>query len=87
MFHIANNENYDLRSKNKTLMLSKPKTNTMKRSFSYLATKVWNNRTRETVVPQNRNFNYTVNVFHRYFGNDFYTFYILQYLNILSTPR
>ena len=53
MFHIANNENYELRSNDKTLMLSKPKTNAMKRSFSYLAAKVWNNRTRETVVPQN----------------------------------
>ena len=52
MFHIANNENYDLRSNNKMLMLSKPKTNAMKRSFSYLAAKV-NNRTRETVLPQN----------------------------------
>ena len=53
MFHIANNENYDLRSNNKTLMLSKPKTNAMKRSFSYLAAKVWNNQTRETTAPQN----------------------------------
>ena len=53
MFHIANNENYDLRSNNKTLMLSKPKTNTMKRSFTYQAAQVWNNQTRETVLPQN----------------------------------
>ena len=47
MFHIANNENYDLRSNNKMLMLSKPKTNAMKRSFSYFAAKVWINRTRK----------------------------------------
>ena len=53
MFHIANNENYDLRSNNKTLMLSKSKTNAMKTSFSYLAAKVWNNQTRETIAPQN----------------------------------
>ena len=53
MFHIANKENYDVRSNNKTLMLPKPKTNAMKRTFSYLAAKVWNIRTRETVVPQN----------------------------------
>ena len=53
MFHIANNENYGLRSNNKTLTLSKPKTNAMKFCFSYLAAKVWNNRTRETVAPQN----------------------------------
>ena len=46
MFHIANNKNLQI-------MLSKPKTNAMKRSFSYLAAKVWNNRTRETVLPQN----------------------------------
>ena len=34
------------------LMLSKPKTNAMKRSFSYAAAKVWNNRVRDTVVSQ-----------------------------------
>ena len=74
LFHIANNENYDLRSNNKTLMLSKPKTNAIKRlNFSYLAAKAWNT----TLAPQNLNFNYVVNVFHCYFGNDFYTFYIL----------
>ena len=53
MFHIANNENYDLRSNNKMLMLSKPKTNALKRSSSYLAANVWNNRTKETVLLQN----------------------------------
>ena len=42
MFQITNNENYNLRSNNKMLMLSKPKTNAMKRSFSYAAAKVWN---------------------------------------------
>ena len=47
MFH----ENYDFRSNNKTLMLSKPKTSAMKRSSSYLAAKVWDNRVRETVAP------------------------------------
>ena len=53
MFHIANKENYDFRSNNQTLMLSKPKTNTMNGSFSCLGAKVWNNRTTETVLPQN----------------------------------
>ena len=52
MFQITNNENYNLRSNNKILMLSKPKTNAMKRSFSYAAAKVWNNRVRDTVVSQ-----------------------------------
>ena len=52
MFQITNNENYNLRSNNKMLMLSKPKTNAMKRSFSYAAAKVWNNRVRDTVVSQ-----------------------------------
>ena len=42
----------------------------MKRSFSYLAAKVWNNRTRETVLLYYKR-NYIVNAFHRYFGNDF----------------
>ena len=50
MFQITNN--YNLRSNNKMIMLSKPKTNAMKRSFSYAAAKVWNNRVRDTVVSQ-----------------------------------
>ena len=52
MFQITNNENYNLRSNNKMLMLSKPKTNAMKRSFSYAAAKVRNSRVRDTVVSQ-----------------------------------
>ena len=52
MFQITNNENYNLRSNNKMLMLSKPKTNAMKRSFSYAAAKVWNSRVRDTIVSQ-----------------------------------
>ena len=40
MFHMVDNESYDLRSNNKTLMLSKPKANAMKRSFRYLAAKI-----------------------------------------------
>ena len=55
MFQITNNENYNLRSNNKMLMLSKPKTNAMKRSFSYAAAKVWNSRVRDTVVSQSLN--------------------------------
>ena len=49
---MRRNENYNLRSNNKMLMLSKPKTNAMKRSFCYAAAKVWNNRVRDTVVSQ-----------------------------------
>ena len=33
MFEISNNTNYNLTSNNNMLMLSKPKTNAMKRSF------------------------------------------------------
>ena len=52
MFQIAKNQNYDFRSNNKTLVLSKPNIIAVKRSFSYLAPKAWNNRVRETVAQQ-----------------------------------
>ena len=42
LFNIAENEIYNLQSNNNTLMLSKPRTNAMKRSFSYKAAYVWN---------------------------------------------
>ena len=42
MFKISNSDKYNLRSKNKMLMLSKPKTNSMKRTFGYAAAKDWN---------------------------------------------
>jgi hypothetical protein len=42
MFKISNTEQYELRSNNNTLMLSKPRTNSMKRPFGYAAAKVWN---------------------------------------------
>jgi hypothetical protein len=37
MFKISNSDKYNLRSNNKMLMLSKPKTNSMKRTFGYAA--------------------------------------------------
>ena len=42
MFKISNSDKYNLRSNNKMLMLSKPKTNSMKRTFGYAAAKDWN---------------------------------------------
>lgn len=42
-FHISVNEQYNLRSNFTTLKLPKPKTNAMKRSFSYHGAKTWNN--------------------------------------------
>ena len=51
MFTISNNETYGLRSNNLTLMLQQPKTNAMKRSFSYSAAKIWNNQ--ETDIRTN----------------------------------
>ena len=42
MFKISNSDKYNLRSNNKMLMLSKPKTNSMKRTFGYAAPKYWN---------------------------------------------
>ena len=42
IFELSENEKYNLRSNNLMLMLSKPNTNAMKRSFSYAAAKIWN---------------------------------------------
>ena len=42
MFKISKSDRYNLRSNNKTLMLPKPKTNLMKRTFGYTAAKGWN---------------------------------------------
>ena len=44
MFMPSNRENYRLRDNNLVLMLSKPNTNAMKRSFSYAAAKIWNSQ-------------------------------------------
>ena len=44
MFQISSNDNYNLRSNNLVLKLSKPQTNAMKRSFSYVAAKIWNSQ-------------------------------------------
>ena len=40
MFKSSKSDRYNLRSNNKMLMLSKPKTNSMKRTFGYTAAKV-----------------------------------------------
>ena len=42
MFSVSVNPSYNLRSNNRMLMLLKPKTNAMKRSFSYFAAGIWN---------------------------------------------
>ena len=42
LFEKCNNSNYKLRSNGKFLRLSKPNTNSMKRSFSYMGAKTWN---------------------------------------------
>ena len=44
MFIPSNIENYQLRNDNLVLMLSKPNTNAMKRSFGYAAAKIWNSQ-------------------------------------------
>ena len=41
-FTLHCNETYNLRSNNNRLTLSKPKTSSMKKSFSYYGAKVWN---------------------------------------------
>ena len=47
MFNISFNGNYELRNNNVKLALSKPKTNAMKRSFSYQGAMIWNNQNLE----------------------------------------
>ena len=46
MFHVSDNDNYNLRSNDLVLGLSKPNTNAMKRSFSYAAAKIWNSQSK-----------------------------------------
>ena len=43
MFKFSKNEKYQLRNNILMLLLSNPKTNAMKRSFSYTGAKIWNN--------------------------------------------
>ena len=50
MFEISKSDRYNLRSNNKMLMLSKPKTDSMKRTFEYTAAKVWIGITTKTVI-------------------------------------
>ena len=42
MFKLSDSNRYELRSNETKLMLSKPKSNSMKRTFSYAAAKVCN---------------------------------------------
>ena len=42
-FHISVNDQYNLRSNFTMLKLAKPRTNALKRNFSYHAAKTWNN--------------------------------------------
>ena len=42
LFEKCNNYDYNLRNNGKFLRLSKPNMNSMKRSFSYMGAKTWN---------------------------------------------
>ena len=42
MFHVSVNQTYQLRNNNQKLYLPKPKTNFLKRSFSYRGAVSWN---------------------------------------------
>ena len=44
MFKLHNSDRYELKNNKNKLMLLKPKTNSMKRTFGYAAAKVWNER-------------------------------------------
>ena len=60
-----NIKNYQLRDNNLVLMLSKPNTNAIKRSFSYTAAKIWNSqdaRIRKEVLDQYKLSNIICNI-------------------------
>jgi hypothetical protein len=53
LFTRCQNNNYSLRSNQTKLALPKPKTNLLKRSFSYRAAKSWNDISSEAIENQN----------------------------------
>ena len=53
LFSVSQNDNYNLRSNQIKLNLPKPKTNFLKRSFSYRAAKSWNELPSETTENYN----------------------------------
>jgi hypothetical protein len=53
LFTRCQNNNYNLRSNQTKLALPKPKTNFLKRSFSYRASKSWNELSSETIENYN----------------------------------
>ena len=53
LFSVSQNNNYNLRSNQTKLKLPKPKTNFLKRSFSYRAAKSWNELPSETTASYN----------------------------------
>ena len=50
LFSIARREFYDLRSNGNMLLLSKPNTNAMKKSFKYRAAVIWNAQSLEDKI-------------------------------------
>jgi hypothetical protein len=53
LFTRCQNNNYNLRGNQTKLALPKPKTNFLKRSFSYTAAKSWNEVSSETIENYN----------------------------------
>ena len=53
LFSVSQNDNYNLRNNQTKLKLPKPKTNFLKRSFSYRAAKSWNELPSETTASCN----------------------------------
>ena len=49
MFRASDNQNYQLRHKHRKLFLSKPKTDFLKRSFSYSGASSWNQISMEKI--------------------------------------
>ena len=53
LFSVNQNDNYNLRSNQTKLKLPKPKTNFLKRSFSYRAARSWSELPSETAASYN----------------------------------
>ena len=60
MFKISKSDRYNQRSNNKMLMLSKPKTNSMKRTFGYTSAKDWKHKKIASILIDLRRYAYRV---------------------------
>ena len=79
MFKLSNSDSYNLRSNNNKLMLSKPKTNSMKRTFGYAAARVWNNNTKDSLVQKQLHIVALNSLKNHFVNTQFYTEFFLHF--------